>query len=92
MILTLIKNIWLDDYPRKWGFLFEILSMLTMLFVFFYTSKAFVPVQKSDASYFEYLFWGEFILYAPLNVLAQNVRMAKKLALRKTFDFFLVRK
>lgn len=91
MILTLIKNIWLDDYPRKWGFLLEAISMISMLIVFWYTSQAFTPKEPGDVNYFEYLFWGEFILYIPLNVLAQNVRLAKKLAYRKTFDFFLVR-
>ncbi len=63
-----------------------------MLFVFWFTSKAFVPVSHSIESYFSYLFWGEFILFLPLSLLQQNIRIGKKMAVRGTFDLLLVTK
>jgi hypothetical protein len=79
-----------EDYPRKWGVLLESFSMFMMLFVFWFTSRAFVPVSHNIESYFSYLFWGEFILFLPLSLLQQNIRTGKKMAIRGTFDLFLV--
>lgn len=92
MILFLFRIIIKEDYPRKLGVLLEIFSMLMMLFVFWFTSKAFVPVNYNVKSYFNYLFWGEFILFLPLSLLQQNIRIGKKMAIRGSFDLFLVTK
>ncbi len=92
MILFLLKIIMREDYPRKWGVLLEAFSMFMMLFVFWFTSRAFVPISHNIESYFHYLFWGEFILFLPLSLLQQNIRVGKKMAIRGTFDLLLVTK
>ena len=91
MILVLLKSLWRDDYPKVWGVVFEFVSMIMMLAVFWYTSQAFVPIKEMGTSYFVYLVTSEIILYLPLVLLQQNIRLGKKIARRGTFDFLYVR-
>lgn len=92
MILILFRSVIRDDYPRKWGFLLEILSIFIMLFVFWFTSKAFKPNSLVGENYFYYLLIGEILLFLPLSLMQQNIRLGKKIGIRGTFDFLLTKK
>lgn len=90
MLMVLLKSMLKDDYPRSWGIILEVFSVVLMLTVFWFTSLAFKPTTLTGDRYFDYLLIGEFILYLPLLLLQQNIRLGKKMARRGTFDFLHV--
>lgn len=90
MMMLLLKNILRDDYPKAWGILIEILSLILMLVVFWFTSQAFAPRSLDYGNYFDYLIIGELVLYLPLMLFQQNIRLGKKMGRRGTFDFLYV--
>lgn len=57
-----------NKYPSKWTWLGQIISEMALLFVYWYTAKAFVPnleVFKTPTNYFSFIVIGEMTLFLP---------------------------
>lgn len=87
---TAIKFFFKEEYPRWYGVVIELLSVLLMLATFWFTSKAFSPVGLNRQDYFHYLIIGELSLHIPFAILFQGVRFMKRLGLSSLADQLIV--
>lgn len=86
--LSILKE-YRNKYPTPFSWLGQIISEITMLTIYWYTAKAFIPnlqFLKGGVDYFSYIVIGESVLFIPSLLMTVFVRIFRSEVYQGTFE------